>query len=306
MNFLNFYQILFLIILGAIVIYATGRMSWQEGWKQLEKPSLKGDVPSIIDRAKKMIDQANSKEKVIELINLYEGILKIEPANQEVLTELCSFCFLVGFGYAIKKEERKEYCLKTIKYSEQIMYLNPDFKSLVDKGEGVWEACRVLSVKEMEAMSYWYLAGGAYWKGCLGVLGKIININWPIRFKRVLARMMEIEPTWLNGFPYYSWANYYAVAPKLLGGDMEKAEEYYKKAIEQGPSMLNFRRSRAYFFHAKRKDKDSFRKDLEWVISQDPHKAGVSQSFSYPSYPWNIFLQRDAKNALANIDNYFK
>jgi tetratricopeptide (TPR) repeat protein len=299
MEILNFYQILFLIILVVIMVFVIGRMSWQEGWKQFEKHGLKEDTSSLISRANKLIDQADSKEKVIELINIYEDILKIETTNQEALVELYNFCFLFGYGYTDNKEEKTKYYLKTIKYSEQFMYSNPGFKLLADKGERTWEACRVLSTREMEAMGYWYLAVGAYWKECRGVWGKLINIQWPIRIKKVLVRMMAIDPKWLNGIPYYLWANYYAVAPGIVGGDLKKAEEYYKKAIELGPNMLNYRRSRAYFFYTKMKDRESFKRDLEWVISQDPHKAGLS-------YPWNAFIQRDVKKGLANIDNYFR
>ena len=275
------------------------QMSWQEGWEQFEKPCVKGDISSLISKTDKMIEQADSKEKVIELINIYEEIIKIDPTNRKALIELYSFCFLVGYGYADNKEEKKEYFLKTIKYSEQFMYSNPEFKLLADKGDGVWEACRVLSVREMEAMSYWYMSVGLYWKECQGVGGKLINIQWPIRIKKVIVRMMEIDPTWLNGVPYYLWANYYANAPGIVGGDLKKAEEYYKKAIELGPNMLNYRRSRSYYLYTKKKDRESFKRDLEWVISQDPHKAGLS-------YPWNAFIQHDAKNGLANINNYFR
>ena len=53
------------------------------------------------------------------------------------------------------------------KYSEQAMYTNPKFKDMVDKGAKVWEACTVLSIREMAPMFYWFLAGGSYYMQCL-------------------------------------------------------------------------------------------------------------------------------------------
>ena len=112
--------------------------------------------------------------------------------------------------------------------------------------------------------------------------------------------MMDIDPTWGNGTPYYAWANYYAVSPRFVGGDLKKAAEYYKRAIELGPDMLNFRRTRALFLHTKNKDRKAFEEDLNWVISQDPKKDR-----HYLSYPYSVFLQREAKELLDHIDNYF-
>jgi hypothetical protein len=42
------------------------------------------------------------------------------------------------------------------------------------------------------------------------------------------------------------------------------------------------------FLHAKTRDREAFRKDLEWVLAQDPHKA-------LTPYPWSVYYQREAK-----------
>jgi tetratricopeptide (TPR) repeat protein len=288
------------IILFIIFLSTFGCMSWKAGWKQFKQPSIKGDISSLLDKANQQISEANTKEKVLELIRTYETVLKIDPENREALSGLGSYCLLMGYGYAENDEEKEKYLLRAIKYNEQLMYTNPDFKELVDKGEDVWEACRVLSKDEMGAMLGWFSASGIYWKECFSGFGRLINIQWPFRGKKILNRMMEIDPTWGGGTPYYLWANFYAVAPGFFGGDMEKAEEYYKKAVELGPEMLNFRRTRALFFHTQNNDRDSFEKDLNWVISQNPRKVR-----HYLTYPWNVFIQRNAKDLLEHADEYF-
>jgi tetratricopeptide (TPR) repeat protein len=289
----------FPVLLTIVFLFSIGCMSWEEGWKKIEEPSVEGNVSVLIARANKQMQEADSKEKLLQLIETYENVLKIEPRNFEALRRLGSFCFLIGYGYAESRDERETYCLKAIKYSEQVLYSNPDFKQLVDGGEKVWEACRVLSKREMDALWWWYLAAGAYWKECFSAVGRLVNFRWPLRIRKVLSTMMEIDPTWQNGSPYYAWANFYAVAPGFLGGDLKKAAEYYEKAVELGPNMLNFRRSRAWFLHIKTGDRKAFKEDMEWVIAQDPHKAGLT-------YPWNAFIQRDAQRGLDTIDEYFE
>ena len=72
---------------------------------------------------------------------------------------------------------------------------------------------------------------------------------------------------------------------------MKKSSEYYNKADEVGAEWLYVRFFRAKFLHAKTGDREAFRKDLEWVLAQDPHKA-------LSPYPWNVYFQREAKKML--------
>ncbi len=282
-------------------IFTPGSMSWKLGWLQDEQPSKQGDILELLNKANQLIQSADNKEKVLELMDTYENALKIDSKNREALTGAAQYSCLIGIGYSDKNEEKRTYFLKTINRCEQIMYLNNQFAALVDNDEQAWEACRVLSKIELEALWFFYLGVSSLWKDCLSVIGKIINIKWTKRGKILLKNMMEIDPEWNAGTPYYGWANYYAAAPSFAGGDLKKAEEYYCKAIEMGPEMLNFRRTRALLLHTKNKDKEAFKKDLMWVLSQDPKKTN-----EFLTYPWRVFLQRDSQYMLDHIDDYFK
>ncbi len=276
----------------------SGCVSREAGWKQIEGPSIKGNVSALLKKAESQISKANVKEKVIEIINTYEAVLKIEPLNREALEGAAMHSFLAAYGYSDNREEKEKYYLNELKYTEQIMYTNPDFKNLVDKGESIYDAFRVLTINEMGAMFWWYLAFANIWMECFNGSEKVFTIRWPFKGRKVLERMMEVDPEWWNGTTYYVWAGQYAVLPGILGGDVEKAEESYMKAFKLGPKMFNFRRTKARLLHIKTGNREDFVKDLNWVLSQDPHKGG-------PSYPFNVFLQRDAKEMLENIDEYF-
>jgi len=127
----------------------------------------------------------------------------------------------------------------------------------------------------------------------------LVNLKWVFRSKKALNQMMAIDPAWGGGTPYYACANYYAAVSKFAGGDSEKAAAYYEKAIELGPEMPNFRRTRALLLHAKNKGREALEEDLNWVIAQDPQKQR-----HYFTYPYCVFVQNEAREVLANIDNY--
>jgi len=258
-----------------------------------------GDVNAILKKAKKLENNADTGEKVEELIKVYESALKIKPASRTVLESLARNCFLMAYGYGRDEDEKAHYYIKSMKYSEQALYLNGDFKVKVDNGAKLWEVLDVLKRDDMYALISWYLSAGSYWKECFNVVERVLNIIWVERFKKVVTRMMEIDPAYLHGMPYYIWASFYGSAPSFAGGDLQKADAMFKKAIEFGPMMLNYRRTRADILYTKTGNREGFIRDMEWVLLQDPHKAPLG-------YPLNIFIQRKAKAGLANVDQYFK
>lgn len=277
-----------------------GTMSWTPGWLLFEEPTIQGDISQLLEKANRLVQSADTKEKILDLIEAYEQALKIEPKNREALYGVGLYSCLIGFAYSDEKEEKKSYFSGAIKRFEQQMYLHTEFAHLVDDGEKVWEACRSLSKNDLNALFFYYLATGSLWRDCLNSFGKICNLHWGARYKKMLQNMMEIDPTWGGGTPYYALAVYYATAPRIAGFDLKKSEKYFSKAIELGAEMLNFRRTRAFLLHTKNKNREAFKIDIEWVLEQNPQKVR-----HYFTYPWNTFVQRDVQQMLDHIDDYF-
>ena len=280
-------------------VFTTGAMSWKPGWLQKADPPMEGDASMFLEKARRQIESADTKEKVLDLINTYEQALKIDPQNREALMGAAWFNCLIALAYAENNDEGRNRFIKATTCCEQVMYLNPEFAKLADDGEAVWDASRVLSKTEIEALFLWYISASCCWKECLSGFTRLVNLKWLFRCKKVLEHLMHIDPSWGGGTPYYAWANFYAAVPRFAGGDTKKAAEYYKKAIELGPVMLNFRRTRAMLLHTKNKDRKGLEQDLNWVIAQDPKKRR-----HYFTYPYAVFVQREAREVLANIDDY--
>ena len=280
--------------------FPTETMNWIPGWHNIEEPSMQGDISELLEEAKQLIKSADTKQKVLDLIRIYKWALKIEPGNREALRGASWYSFLIALGYSNEKEGKCKYFKQSIGYCEQLMYLNQNFKKLVDGGDRTWEACRALSKNDIDALFLFWVASSCLWADCQNGFEKMIQLKWTARGKKELRTLMEIDPTWGGGTPYYAWAVYFTGAPRIAGGDMKKAEVFYEKAIQLGPDMLNYRRTRAMLFHTKRKDKEAFKKDLNWVISQDPTKDR-----HYFTYPFSVFLQREAREALDNMGSYF-
>jgi len=113
-----------------------------------------------------------------------------------------------------------------------------------------------------------------------------------------MIRMHEIDLTWAGGHPYYAWGYYYLNIPRFMGGSLKKAEEFIDKAVEAGPKWLYARWGRAKYLYTRKKDKEAFREDMEWVIAQDAREMDSP-------YPANVHFQRDATTMLAHMNDYF-
>ncbi len=280
-----------MVLLVAVAFGLTGCLSWEEGWKNIKGPAKKGAVGALIAKANLQIAGADSREKLEALIRTYEEVLEIDPNNYEALWSLGRYYILMGVAYIDTMKARKDYYLKAIRACERGMYTNGDFKKIVDGGTPLWEACSVLTNREIEAMNYWYSGVGWYYTDCMNPVERIFNLHWAFRNKKVLDRMMAIDPAWGGGHPYAAMGAYYALVPSIAGGDLKKAADYYGKADKAGAGWLYVRFSRAKFLYVKTGDREAFKKDLAWVIAQDPHKARSP-------FPWNVYFQKEAKKML--------
>ncbi len=287
----------FKLITVALILFTGSCMCWPYGWDIIEKAVVKGNVDELIARANIQINQADNKEKLAKLIDTYESILKIDSENYEALWSLGRYCSLMAWAYTDNMEEKKKYYVKAIQYTEQGIYTDPGFKALIDQGKKSLYAIRALSADKIEALFYWFVSVTRYWQ-CMSMVGRLINISWILNAEKVVNRIYELDPKWGGGHGYYTVALYSAYMPGFLGGDMEKAKVYVEKAIKEGPNWLYIKFGRACSIHVKNKDREGFIKDLEWVITQDPHKMDSP-------YPADVVFQRKAREMLANTDNYF-
>jgi hypothetical protein len=288
------------LCIGILLFIMSGCIAWDPGWKLAQSPAVKGDVNVLMEKAKKLSGEADSKEKLQNYIAALEEALKADPGNQKILTDLGNFCYLMAYAYCNDIAEKKKNLVKALQYNEMVMYRNPEFKALVDKGEPVWEACRVLKKENMSAIYFWYLSIGVYWNDCLGSCGKILNFFWVGRGKQVLEHMTKIDPAWGNGRIDFVWGLFYTISPGMMGGDMKKAADHFSKAIVQGPHMTNFYTARAEYFQVKQKDRKAFSGDLHHALAIDPRKADTLE------YPWAVWYHVKSIEMLKDIDRYFK
>jgi len=281
-----------------LIFMLWGCVSWQPAWEQASKSGKTADAELTLKKAQTLALKAEDRTTLQNTMSAYHTVLEVDPANYHALSALSHLYILQGAAYTDDRSEKIQLYRKAMRFSEQAMYTNSDFKQHVDQGQKPWEASQVLTQREVDAMFYWVTAVLYYFKEGMSWPEKIANVKWIQWSGDFLLRIEAIDPTWGGGGVQFSLALYYGILPQSMGGDANKSEAYLGQSFEIGPDWLLNRWGRAKYFAVRDNNRSQFEADLRWVVDQDIHKAGGV-------YAWKIYFQRDAEKMLSDIDQYF-
>ena len=288
----NYIKFITALVGLSIIFCGSSCVSFKSGWETSEVNKTTGDVNKLLQIAHGIKKNANTKEQVLDLITAFKDVEKVDPQNYYALWKIGNYNMLIGAAYSTKKKDKKGYYKEAIKYCEKAMSTNEKFLEMVTNDKDITDAATALTINEIDAMGYWYTARFYYFKECLAPLGRVINTKIVIQNNSMIELIDELDPTWAGGGNYFSRGLYYIAVPEKFGGSKERAADEFDLAIKTGPDYLVNRWGRAKYLYDLVGDTVAARKDLEWVVAQDPHNSGNT-------YPWNVYFQEDATSMLA-------
>lgn len=283
-----------------VVLLLSGCMTWSPGWKS--KPI---QSPAVIDEAMPLsraeadarFAQARDAGAVREAIAGYAAALKENPNDPVLLDNLADAHILYGAAWASSAGEKAVWYRAGIRYAERSMATNERFRQRVDDGAKIGDAATELGPEQVRTMLLWVTGVSYYFKECLGVR-QVLHFRWMLRTRELMEHMLALDPDFGGGAVLFSLGIYHLALPPGVGRDLDRSREFLDRAVAVSPTSLLTRWGRAKYFHVMTKDREAFRRDLEWVIAQSPEAPDNS-------LPWNLYFQRDARETLAQIDRLF-
>jgi tetratricopeptide (TPR) repeat protein len=257
-----------------------------------------GDAARTLERAETLFESADSASRLQEAIAAYDEALRSAPGSGAVLVRLAEAHILYGAAYSVEKRDKANAYITGIRYAEQALALNPEFRRRVEAGESLGAASAELGRDELRPMLFWVTGVSYYYKECLGGLGHLTQFRWMLRTREVMERMMALDPAYEHGAVPFSLAIYYIGLPASAGRDLARSADLLAQAVAESPTSLLTRWGRAKYLYVKTGDRAGFRRDLEWVLAQDPAAADSPLR-------WNVYFQRDARELLAQIEDWF-
>ena len=177
-------------------------------------------------------DPELAKESIPANLKIMEGLLKSDPENKEILRLLC-----MGYsGYALLFVEgtdpnrASDLYLRAREYGRRAL----GHKGFLFSREKIdlaalREVLSSMGSKDLAPL-FWFTLS---WNGWLN-----LNLHQPAALGQLtlaqacLERVIEIDPAYFHGLPCISMGVIYSARPKLLGGNVKKAESYFIKAFE--------------------------------------------------------------------------
>ena len=256
------------------------------------------DKEALLQEAVSLEKSASGQAGVSAVIKAYEKVLRLDSMNYQALCKIGNYKSLLGAAYTKKKKEKKKLYLASRASLEKAMETNPDYVQKLSEGKHVSEAIEALSIKEIDAMGYWFTVNFYYYKECLGIIGKMKNVQLIEDCNTMIDRVEQLDSTWSGGGVYFSRAIYYIAMPEKFGGSKAKARELFEKAYEIAPNMICNRWGRAKYLYALTGEKDKYKADLNWVIERTKTRGGDN----YLPPAWNIHFQEEAEQMLKELD----
>jgi Tfp pilus assembly protein PilF len=87
---------------------------------------------------------------------------------------------------------------------------------------------------------------------------------------RHLKILRKIDPD--SFVSYFGWGNFYLLAPKVFGGDVTKAEDYYRKVIELNPKFPDVY-VRLAEIYKKNGETEKYQEFIDKALELDPQNA---------------------------------
>ena len=230
-------------------------------------------------------------------LKILEGLLKSDPGNREILKSLCmGYC-----GYSmlfVEEESRPRASLLYLRARDYGMRsLGPGWDPVPDMElERIKGLLRDTREKDLEALLWTTLSWNAWIN---------LNLDKPAALAQLslsracLDRLMEINGDYQHGLPLILMGVTLSAAPKMLGGDPDRAKVYFERALDL--SKRRYFLAQYYFaryYAVMVQDRELFSRLLEEVIKGDPGELRDACLI-------NSVIQARALKLMEDIDNLF-
>ena len=239
------------------------------------------------------------REGMPAYLMLIDGMVQAVPDNEQLLIAAAqsysSFASLFVEGQDneytnLLYERGKQYALRSLEmrgFKEPLQRPFDDFK----------EGLKRLGKKDVPYI-FW---AATCWVNWIRLnLDSIEAISELPRVESLMKRALELDEGFYYGGPHLFMGIWFASRPKIVGGDLKKAQEHFLKALDLGQGKFLM----AYVYYAnyyarKITDKDLFTSTLQKVL-ETPAETSPDLVLI------NTVAKKQAKELLSHVGEYFE
>jgi len=160
------------------------------------------------------------------------------------------------------------------------------------------DAVRVMR-KDAAPLVYWYVSNLASWARADGY-GALFSAR--TRILACVEHLHRIDPDYFYRGADRLLGIYYAAAPALVGGSLNRSRAHFDTAARSAPQFLTTQLFTAEFLDRRARDRRSFETHLKAVLAAPPPSDPATAADLGPE---NDVARKKAKRLLGRIDRYF-
>lgn len=282
------------LLFPLVSLFAAGCISSQQIVAE-KAPTLFRDVALSASRQS---DVVLVRQGIPSYLMLIDGMLQSYPENRDLL--LAGAQAYASYASVLEEDEqdRASYLTERAKqYALKALELTPPFKGALGQPLEVFQERLGRTEKKDVPTLFWV---GNIWGGWIAASSEgaaaMADLPW---VEALMERALQLDPGFYYGGSHLFKAILLSARPEQFGGDLKKAEEHFKKAMDYGQGkFLTTEVYYAEYFARQTLNRDLFVSTLKKVLEKSPHiEPDLTLS--------NTLAQRKAKKLLARVDEIF-
>lgn len=217
------------------------------------------------DEAKGDWANRGDKASLKQAIAAYEKAYQESPSQQ--LAERLSYAwYFLADAFEEGKQKSAGY-YTGYEWGLKALCFDPGFKQRYEtEKKGMGDAIAGVP-KEFAGAIFWTATSYGKW----GKMRNILKQLGPAKqARKMILYLYSLDRNYYYGGPSRWLGTYYAVAPGIAGGDMDKSRKYYEEAIAAAPAYLATKVLMAENYAAKAKERPLYDRLLDEVLAGDP------------------------------------
>ena len=207
-----------------------------------EPPTEKRSSAEIIQDADRLYAARSDPQKVREALVVLRHAQLTDGGNYEVAWRLAKYNYYVGAHSSDEVEKEKAY------------------------REGVDAAKLAVKIADGKPHGHFWLAANYGGSAEISALAGLAEVD---EIRQEMEKVIKMDDKFEGGSAYMVLGQTYLEAPLFLGGDRQKAVEYFEKGlkIEPGNAMLHYHLAEAYLSLNR---KTEARREIDTVFAMKP------------------------------------
>jgi tetratricopeptide (TPR) repeat protein len=229
---------------------------------------------------------------------LIDGMIQTWPDNERLL--LAGAQSYSSFASLFVEDQDKEYANLLYERAKRYAFRSLERRGLTNPGQEPFDDFmrRVGSLGKKDVpILFWAATCWANWIRLN--LDSMEALSELPRVEAMMKRVLELDEGFYYGGPHLFMGIWYAVRPKIAGGDLKKAQEHFLKALDLG--QRKFLMADVYYasYYARKSgDKELFIATLQKVLE--------APADTVPDLVLvNTVAKRQAKELLSRVEEYF-